>query len=786
MKEKTLLKLEYPKILAKLADYASFGLSRELAQGLRPAEHLPEAEERLNETSEAREILRLYPMFSLGGLRDIREALHKAGIGGVLEIPELLDIGDVCRASRNAKQFLAQMKGNFPLTQALGRELGIFKTIESALDKAISNEGRIADAASEALAKIRKRIKVAEERIRQRLDAFVANAATAKYLQEPIVTIRANRFVVPVKQEYRSQVPGIVHDMSASGATLFIEPLGIMEANNDLQRLQKEEEEEIKAILKALTLLIFGFRDDLSWSLETLARLDFILAKGRLSEEMDAVKPKLNAISQIRLVKARHPLLEKSIVVPIDVALAPSLRTMVITGPNTGGKTISLKTVGLLSLMGLAGLHLPADSGTEIAFYRQIFADIGDEQSIEQSLSTFSSHMVNIVQILKLAGPDTLVLLDELGAGTDPQEGAALAMAILDYLHKRGCKVAATTHYSELKSFSYNRQGFINASVEFDVESLRPTYRLLMGIPGRSNAFEIAKRLGLGQEIIDKAGGFMSAEEVRAGDLISSLEEEKRKAKEERKTAEALTQSLKEQQKALQAEQVALHNREAELLQKAYEESLAIVKSTRESAEALHKEWREKLQEGGLGGNRETQLAKEKLKSLEAQLRDKLPEMQYQGQAPETVAPGQAVEIPKLRQKGYALSAPGANGDVQVQAGILKITVKLADLRLIEAEERKESAQRLGRLSREKAAAISPELDLRGEAADAAIERLDKYLDDAFIAGLKSVRIIHGKGTGVLRAAIAEHLKKHRFVKEARLGDFNEGGAGVTVATLDL
>jgi len=784
VEDKYFYKLEFNKIVERLAAKTSFAISRELAKELVPFASIEEASRAITETNEAVDILRLYPTFSVGGVRDVREALKRAELGGVLDISELVNIADTCRASRQCKAFFSQIKGHYPIMIGLSKSLGIFKTLETAMNKAITPENTLADESSERLYQIRKKMRHNQDKIKERLENFIHNVTTAKYLQDPIVTIRDGRYVVPVKQEYRAQVPGVVHDMSSSGATVFIEPMGVMEANNEILKLKVEEQDEINAILRALTMVVVSFLPDIQASLAGLAELDFIVAKGRLSGDMDATPAKLNNKGNILLKRARHPLINADVVVPVNVVLGSNLSTMVITGPNTGGKTVTLKTIGLLTMMALSGLYIPADDGSEVAFYTDIFADIGDEQSIEQSLSTFSSHMTNIVHILTLAGLKSLVLMDELGAGTDPQEGAALAMAILEYLAKMKAKVVATTHYSELKSFAYNQPGFINASVEFDVETLQPTYRLLMGIPGKSNAFEIARKLGLREAIVQKAAGMLSADDTQVADLIAGLEKDRQMIKEELQDAQELRAKLQEDKKKLEIKEVNLKNQEAEIITKAHEESLNIIEKTKKASEELYQQLKEEVGQISIN-SRLVQGVRESLKNIEADLQEKIPERQYVGEAPKTVELGQHMEVPKLNLRGYVLSLPNASDDLLIQAGIMKITVKLGDLRIIEAEEEKKSKVETSRLKTEKASSVVTELDLRGYMVDEAIPVLDKYLDDVFMTNLKQVRIIHGKGTGALRTGLQQYLKQHRLVKSIRMGDFHEGSLGVTVVELD-
>ena len=775
-------KLEFDKIMAMLAEECSFSMTKEMAFEIKPKKNIEKVKLTLAETTEAVDIMRLYPMYSIGPVSDIRAALKRAELGGSLNIKELVSIADTCRAARQNKDFFSQLKGQFPLLQGYAHNISLFKTVETAVERAITPEMTIADTASERLYNIRRRKNTHQSRIKERLDNFIKNPNTSKFLQEPIVTIRDGRFVVPVKQEYRASVSGVVHDISSSGATLFVEPMAVMEANNELHKLEIEEQDEISAILRALTNVVAGFKDEIESTLYALAKLDFIFARAGLSVKMNGSAAKINEDGIINLKKARHPLIGSS-VVPIDVHLDKELKTMVITGPNPGGKTVTLKTVGLLTLMSLSGLHIPADVGSEVAYFDQIFADIGDEQSIEQSLSTFSAHMTNIVYILGHADFNSLILLDELGSGTDPTEGAALAMSILEHLYKIGAKVCATTHYSELKSFAYNKKGFINASVEFDVETLRPTYHLLMGIPGKSNAFEISKKLGLDDTIIGRANSFLTADEQQVADLITNLEENNLKAEENRKETEIKLAEAVERERQLKEKEVELHNKEAAIIRRAHEEALDIVKKARTESEELYQTLKDQLKDAKNMG-KDVQKTRQKMKRLQSKHHEAIPEEKYLGTAPVKVDLGQRVEIPKYHQRGTVLSLPDAKGELQVQVGIMKINVNINDLRIDKTRDDKERKYYTNQVRSNKAKEISPELDLRGMTLDEAMEALDKYLDDAFLTNIKQVRIIHGKGTGALRAGLTPYLQKHRLVKKIRMGDYHEGGIGVTVAEL--
>ena len=791
MDERSIKKLEYDKIIARLTEHCNFAPSRELAEALRPAADSYDASRLLAETDEARELLRLHPLFSCGGLWDVRPHLRKAEIGGVLDPEELVEISALCRAARTTKVFFSEVKGNFPILTGLGRSLVFIRTLETAVEKAIGPDMSVNDDASERLASIRRKKTAKAEQVRARLDSLIKNPTTARYLQDPIITIRDNVFVVPVKQEYRGQIAGVVHDTSGSGATLFVEPLAVMELNNDLTALSKEEQEEIAAILRGLTLVVSRFAAEINADLVMLARIDFILAKGWLSYDLDGAAPKVNDSGRINLVKARHPLIPAAKVVPIDVQLDRDIAAMVITGPNTGGKTVTLKTIGLLTYMGLAGLHIPAELGSEIACFDRVCADIGDEQSIEQSLSTFSSHMTNIVDILSQADDRSLLLFDELGAGTDPTEGAALAMAILKYAQSLGAKTVATTHYSELKAFAYNTPGFINASMEFDVSTLSPTFRLLMGMPGKSNAFEISRRLGLPESIIEDAAASLSSDDAAVAAMLSNLEDMRRELAKEKEKAAAYASSSAGREKRLREKEQQLAAREAEVLRQANAKAQQIVDDTLAQSKALFQQEQERIanQESAQKAWQESQ---RKLKSLRQQLEEETPEPVFAGEAPKEVRLGEAVFLPRLNQHGSVVGLPDKDGQVTVQLGVVKMKAPLTDLRLSSEEATVKKGRRRGSgnttadMTFRKSISVEATLDLHGMDTMEALPVLDKYIDDAFIAGLKTVEINHGRGTGALRNFVHDYLRGHRLVKDYRDGSFHEGGIGVTIVELNI
>ncbi len=780
-------KLELDKVLALLREACSCSLGRDLVASLTPVIDLAEAQRLQKQTTEASNVWRIHPLVPLGGIRDIGEAVSRARIGAVLDPAELIAIMDTVAASRQLRSFLLGMEGSFPLLKELAGGLGLFRDIEQEIARCINDDGTVSDQASPELARVRQQIKQAQIRIKTKLDSIIRSPDQQKMLQDLLITIRGDRYVVPVKQEYRGQFPGLIHDMSASGATLFIEPLAVVELNNELKRLVGEEEREVQAVLRHLSGLINRHVQTLTDTLGILAQLDLILAKGKLSQSYSGIEPRLLPNAVINIRQGRHPLLSGQ-VVPISVHLGKDYDILVITGPNTGGKTVTLKTIGLFVLMAQCGLHLPAETGTEIGVFRQVFVDIGDEQSIEQSLSTFSAHMSNIVSIISEVQSGALVLLDELGAGTDPTEGAALAIALLEYLREKGAKVVATTHYGQLKSYAYNNSRVENASTEFDVESLRPTYRLLVGIPGGSNAFEIARRLGLPVSIIEHAKASMATEEIDAANLIQRLTENQLQAEKERAEATRLRQETARLRDELELQRQDLREKENQILYRVRQEAEDLISRARREVDTLLQQLRTNLaKEAERAQVQAAREAKDTLAKLEEEVAGLAKPVVATGSAPspQMIKTGQMVEIPRLNLRAEVLTPPNAQGEVLVQAGIMKITVRLSDLRItgkgpVTTEN---NTYHTGVMA--KAASISPELDLRGKLVDEALELVEKYLDDALLAGLNKISLIHGKGTGALRAAIQKSLKQHPHVKAYRLGNYGEGGAGVTVVELE-
>ncbi|AZR73660.1 hypothetical protein BBF96_09840 [Anoxybacter fermentans] len=792
MEQHTLKVLEYSKIIDELKSYASSKMGKELVERLEPVYDLEYIKERLKEVTEARKMLDEHPNVPFGGIRDLRQILQRAAKGIVLNGNELLDVSITLFAARRLKNFFKEQEDNLrqghnPYSRVLkiGSRIETFKSIEDAINQAIDNSGEVMDNASPKLRSIRSRIRTLGGRIKEKLNSIINGSAYQKMIQDAIVTIRNDRYVIPIKSEYKDSFNGIIHDRSSSGQTLFIEPMVVVQLNNQLRQLLVEEEEEVQRILKELTRQVALESERITNTLKVLAELDFIFARAHYSQALDAAEPTLNDKGLIDLKKARHPLL-KNKAVPIDISLGNGFNTLIITGPNTGGKTVTLKTVGLLTLMMQSGLHVPASPESQMSVFKGIYADIGDEQSIEQSLSTFSSHMTQIINILNQADSKDLVLLDELGAGTDPLEGASLAMAILDYLHERNIRTIATTHYSELKSYAYSKEGVENASMEFDLETLSPTYRLIMGLPGRSNALEIALRLGLPKSIVEKARSGLSSDEALVDKMIKDIEEKNRQSQKDRMESKKLRQEMEKLKAEYEDRLKKLEKKREKILSQALDEAKRIVAETKVKSDELIKKAR-KVSLNNL--ERVNMEIRKELKDVDDELTRILNKIKGSARVkhkiPEKLEPGDRVRIVSLNQKGEVLEVLSEN-EIIVQAGIMKITVNKKDLEKVEVPTEKEQKIkiRLTKMVRSKASTIQPTLDLRGNRYEEARERADKYLDDAYLAGLKSVQIIHGKGTGALREGIHDLLKGHPHVEEFRLGKENEGGLGVTIVKL--
>lgn len=783
MEKRVLKTLEYDKILAMLKERASCCISRELVDTMEPSGDFDTVERELKLTAEAETLFYKTGRSPVDDFPDMRHCLERMHAALFLSTGELLGIASCLKAARIAKDILAKEVGEESYLYNLAGLLITHRSAEEEINRCIINEDEIFDGASPALARIRRAMRLANEKVREKLNSMIRSTAYQKYLQEPIITIRNGRFVIPVKQEYRQQVPGLIHDQSSSGATLFIEPSAVVELGNEYKKLLAEEADEIERILTELTAMLAPYADEIREDLNIMGQIDLVFAKAKLSRELNAVMPRLNRNNYVRIVRGRHPLIPADRVVPIDIWIGRDYRSLIITGPNTGGKTVTLKIVGLFALMVQSGIFVPANEGSEFPVFEHIYADIGDEQSIEQSLSTFSSHMKNIVGILDRADENSLVLLDELGAGTDPIEGAALAMSILEELNDRHCICVSTTHYSEIKAFAMTHEGMENASMEFDIDRLCPTYRLYIGIPGKSNAFEISSRLGLPNRIIDKAKGFLKGEDVRFEDIISSAQSQHRIAEEERKMAEEARAELEKLRADAERERRKLDEDRNRLQAKAKEDAKRIVADTKREMEKLIVEIRSIKDIDRSAADRVIQAARDTLRATETAVNEKEAiKKEDNTKPPKTVRAGDTVNIVTLDQKATVLSAPDSKGEVMVQAGVMKLNVKLKDIRLI--EEKKAAAPTSGKVGLGAGKQVGLELDVRGMLVDEANIIVDRYLDDAYNAGLSEVNIIHGKGTGALRAGVQAFLKRHPLVKGYRMGSYGEGDAGVTVVTL--
>jgi DNA mismatch repair protein MutS2 len=780
MDEKTLRILEFHKVRHELAAHTAFTLGRERALWLEPSTDADTIENRQGETAEALALINREGGLPLGGVRDIRQPLRKAEMGSILTPEDLLDIQSTLYGTSQARRFLLEKAEANSQLMDLTQRLEPAVSLRERIEGCIGDDGEILDSASATLRSIRNRMRSLQGRIREKLESIIHSSRYQKVLQDAIITLRNGRYVIPIKTEFKGLMPGIVHDQSGSGATLFIEPAVAVEINNQLRQLEAEEAEEIERILRQLTLAVSNKAKELLVSVETLGRLDFIFAKAYLAASQKATRPGLRTDGYLDIREGRHPLL-KGEVVPLDIWLGKDFTALVITGPNTGGKTVALKTVGLLTLMAQSGLHIPAEEGTEVNVFSKIYADIGDEQSIEQNLSTFSSHMANIVRIMGEVNANSLVLLDELGAGTDPTEGAALAMALLQWFHRQGCRTVATTHYSELKAFAYMTEGLENASVQFDVETLRPTFKLEIGLPGRSNAFAIAGRLGLKDEVIDLARAHLTKEDIRIDDMIQEMEENRRKAIHEKTVAERLRLQVESSQKEYERRLGELEEEKETILAAARREAMEVLSKAKSDADQLLGQLRnaEKAEREEVAREIRTEL----LDKREVLIDVKPPTPKPIQLQPEKLAPGMAVYLTKLKQKGQVLDLT-TSGEALVQVGPLRVTLPVQELTVTEEQSQASGSRGNVILQSSKASTIASELDLRGMTVEEAMGKVDKYLDDALLAGLPRCRIIHGKGTGALRLAIRSQLEAHPQVKAYRLGGPGEGGDGVTVAEL--
>lgn len=785
MNERSIRVLEFYKIKEKLRKYAVTSGGKELVDKLAPYSSAYEVREALEESREALELLIKKGNPPFEGLHDVREGIERAKKGGCLNPAQLLYIGTMLRCTSRIQEYLTRKEEeeSFLKLEDLAYILTPIKNLENEIENAIVSEEEISDRASSTLHNIRRSLKEKNSSVREKINSIVRS--NAKYLQDAIYTMRGDRYVLPVKAEYKGAVPGLVHDQSSTGATLFIEPMSLVNLNNEIKELKLKEQAEIERILWALSKKVKDNSDVCSSNMKILLQIDFIFAKGKYASSIDGMMPKVNEDGSFNLVGAKHPLIDRDKVVPSDIYLGKNFSVLMVTGPNTGGKTVTIKTVGLLHLMGMSGLLIPTRDDSSISFYREVFADIGDEQSIEQSLSTFSSHLTNIVGIMREADRDSLVLFDELGAGTDPTEGAALATAIIETLKERGTKIIGTTHYSELKGYALKTENVENASVEFNVETLRPTYRLLIGVPGKSNAFEISRRLGLKDNVIEEAKKVISTESLQFEDLIQSLQEKSIKAENDAREAAILRNDAEKYKNRYKEKFERIESVRDNVYADARREAKQILDSAKEEADAILKNMRD-LERMGISSD-----ARRKLEAERGKLRDKISDAEarlqkkkeeQKGEELKKIEVGMEALLPSINQKVIVLSRPDNKGEVQVQAGIMKINVKAKDLRVAkETKEEKKIKKREARLNLRQ---VDPSIDLRGMDSEEACYTADKYLDDAYVAGRGEVTLVHGKGTGVLRKAINDMLKKHPHVKSHRLGEYGEGGTGVTVVIL--
>ena len=799
MNEKALKTLEYTKIIDQLTEYASTEMGKQMCRELQPSCDLGTIRQSQTETTDALTRVRMKGSLSFGGVKDVRGSMKRLEIGSSLGIPELLAVSSLLTVAARAQSYGRHEKSEeFPddsLDERF-RALDPLTPVNNEIKRCLPSEDEVSDDASPGLAKVRRSMKIVGGRVHTQLNSILNSSRT--YLQDAVITMRDGRYCLPVKAEYKSQVPGMVHDQSSTGSTVFIEPLAIVKLNNELRELEIQEKREIEFVLAALSSQLMPYTDAILSDLSILAELDFIFAKAALSRHYNCVEPKFNNKRYINIKDGRHPLLNPKQVVPINIWVGDSFVLLIVTGPNTGGKTVSLKTVGLFTLMGQSGLHIPAFEGSELAVFDNVFADIGDEQSIEQNLSTFSAHMTNIVSILNEADANSLCLFDELCSGTDPTEGAALAIAVLNFLHNMTCRTIATTHYSELKVFALTAPGVENACCEFNVETLRPTYRLLIGIPGKSNAFAISRKLGLPDYIIDEAKNQMEQKDESFEDLLANLENSRVTIEKEREEIASYKQEIETLKNRLQQKEERFSEQKEKMLSKAREEAQKILQDAKDTADQTIRNINKLAKSSGVNKELEAERTK---------LRGKIQDVDKKLAVKKTAAPKKAVSAKKLRLgdtvrvlsmnlKGTVSSLPNAKGDLYVQMGILRSLVNIRDLEMVEEASitgpglsgthtggSRGSGSGSSKIKMSKSFSVSPEINLIGMTVDEAIPVLDKYLDDAYLAHLPQVRVVHGRGTGALKAGVHRHLKKLSYVKEYRLGEFGEGDTGVTIVT---
>lgn len=791
MNEKAIKVLEYNKIIELLKGQAGSEMTRKIISELKPFTDPRVIRTVLEETDEAVRLISFKGPLPLGNFYDIKQFVGFAQKGGSLNMKQLLQVLYNMKITANVINWLKGDVPSLPILQSLVEVLAVFKDLAEEIDRSIESEDMVSDNASSELRHIRRSIVRQNETIKNRINQMINKADNQSMLQDAIVTVRDGRYVIPVKQEHRSKFPGIVHDQSASGATLFIEPQVIVNMNNELRELEVAEKAEVERILAELSGRVGEHAAQLNNNQEILVQLDLIMAKGKLAHIQHAECPSVNEDGILVLKEARHPLIDRQKAVPINVSIGDKYSTLVVTGPNTGGKTVTLKTAGLLAMMAQTGLHIPAASSSTIPIYENIFADIGDEQSIEQSLSTFSSHMKNIVEIVEKASDKSLILLDELGAGTDPTEGAALAIAVLETLRSRGAQIFATTHYTELKKYAIQTSGVENASMEFDIETLSPTYKLTIGIPGKSNAFEISKKLGLPGEIIDKSKSLLEGGDIKFESVLEAIEEDKKAAEEERDEAIMLNIEMKKQKEEMDKREKKLKQQQEKMLNDAKEEARAIIAEAKEVTKEVQEELRELAKVESLGErNKRLDRSKRKIKDAAGRYKETITREENDNPVSiKDVKVGDRVKVLTINQNGEVIGLPDSRGEITVKVGVMKMKCKAEDLKIIidgrqKKKKPKTSKANYGSLYKSKSYSISPTINVQGQNLDDALANTEKYLDDAFMAHLEEVTIIHGRGEGILKKGIQDMLKRHKQVKSFRKGNYNEGGEGVTIVKL--
>lgn len=778
MKETSLKVLEYDKIIKLLSIKAGSSLGKEKILNLKPTNDSKLIEQSLNETAEALSIITATENIPLGGIRDLKTILKKANIGAMLETNEFLNIAGTLSAAKKIKKFFKELDLEVILLKEMASKIEVLTQLEQQIENSIDEHGHVLDSASVELGKIRRETRTSQNKIKEKLDGILRSGEYQKYFQDSLVTMRGDRYVIPIKQEYRQFFPGIVHDQSSSGATLFIEPISIIDLNNNVKELMANEKHEIERILKALALQVLKYEYQIKLDCEILAHFDFVFAKAKFALEYQASRPEMNNEGYVELKQARHPLIAADKVVPIDICLGKDFTTLLITGPNTGGKTVTLKTLGLFVLMAQSGLFIPTYNGSKLPIYNNVFADIGDEQSIEQSLSTFSSHMTKLIRILQVIDSGDLFLVDEIGSGTDPQEGAALAMAILDKVKEKNIATVATTHYSELKSYAYNRVGVENASVEFDMNSLRPTYRLLIGIPGSSNAFSISTKLGLSDDIISKANEFLSKEHLQFEYVLSELEKQKLLYGELNDDLAKRETEIAVLERKLKNEKENIHDKKSRIISKAEEEKADIIRKTKREVEQIIAELKEQFDDHGMKERQKAIEAarnalKQKTQIITPDEYNKMPAVEI-----DKVNIGDTVFVTTLNAKAIVMEIKGKS--LIVELGLMKTMVSCSVCRKASGDNKKTIA-RPKKMSFGKIQEVQPSIDIRGVTIQEGEDILSKYLDDVILCGLTRILVIHGKGTGALKKGIRTFLQSHSCVKNIEIAELNEGGDGATV-----